>query len=189
MTASHRHGGKPRPLTTEGAETPVRAARKEACEMIRCARSGHKSPALKRRQRICGRSVDEWHEVSLFAIILQCPAKRVSAPSVVVGGSASRVSRPARSACRAAPEPSRQESSCKRGASHATCAVHGLSPFSSSLAVALSLVCCRWALNSATAHSIPVDSCRFPSTRPRRSVIRAGSPRHASHVLLSPRPP
>ena len=32
-------------LTTEGAETPVRAARKEACERIRFAQLGRNSPA------------------------------------------------------------------------------------------------------------------------------------------------
>ena len=70
-------------LTTEGAETPVRAARKEACERIRFAQSGHSSPTLNGRQTICGRGVDEWHGIPLFAIILPCPAERVSAASVV----------------------------------------------------------------------------------------------------------
>ena len=62
-------------LTTEGAETPVRAARKEACERIRFAQSGHTSPTFNRRQMTCGRDVDEWYEVPPFAIILPCPAK------------------------------------------------------------------------------------------------------------------
>ena len=52
-------------LTTEGAETPVRAARKEACERIRFAQLGRNSPTLDGRQMICGRGVDEWHEVRL----------------------------------------------------------------------------------------------------------------------------
>ena len=52
-------------LTTEGAETPVRAARKEACERIRFAQLGRDSPTLDGRQMICGRGVDEWHEVRL----------------------------------------------------------------------------------------------------------------------------
>ena len=52
-------------LTTEGAETPVRAARKEACERIRLAQIGRNSPTLDGRQMICGRGVDEWHEVRL----------------------------------------------------------------------------------------------------------------------------
>ena len=52
-------------LTTEGAETPVRAARKEACERIRFAQLGRSSPTLDGRQMICGRGVDEWHEVRL----------------------------------------------------------------------------------------------------------------------------
>ena len=46
------------PFTTEGTETPVRAARKEACERIRFAQSGHTSPILNGRQMICGRRVD-----------------------------------------------------------------------------------------------------------------------------------
>ena len=77
-------------LTTEGAETPVRAARKEACERIRFAQSGHTSPTFNGRQMICGRDIDEWHEVPLFVIIHPCPAKRVSAPSVVNGAGCSR---------------------------------------------------------------------------------------------------
>ena len=52
-------------LTTEDAETPVRAARKEACERIRFAQLGRNSPNLDGRQIICGRGVDEWHEVRL----------------------------------------------------------------------------------------------------------------------------
>ena len=52
-------------LTTEGAETPVRTARKEACERIRFAQLGRNSPTLDGRQMICGRGVDEWHEVRL----------------------------------------------------------------------------------------------------------------------------
>ena len=52
-------------LTTEGAETPVRAARKEACERIRFAQLGRNSPTLDGRQMICGRGVDDWHEVRL----------------------------------------------------------------------------------------------------------------------------
>ena len=52
-------------LTTEGAETPVRAARKEACGRIRFAQLGRNSPTLNGRQMIYGRGVDEWHEVRL----------------------------------------------------------------------------------------------------------------------------
>ena len=52
-------------LPTEGAETPVRAARKEACERIRFAQLVRNSPTLDGRQIICGRGVDEWHEVRL----------------------------------------------------------------------------------------------------------------------------
>ena len=66
-------------------ETPVRAARKEVCERIRFAQLGRDSPTLDGRQMICGRGVDDWHEVPLFAIILPCPAERVSAFSVVDG--------------------------------------------------------------------------------------------------------
>ena len=36
----------PRPFTTEDTETPVRAARKEADEIIRFAQSGHDTPTL-----------------------------------------------------------------------------------------------------------------------------------------------
>ena len=72
-------------LTTEGAETPVRASRKEACERTRFAQLGRNSPTLDGRQMICGRGVDEWHGIPLFAIILPCPAERVSAFSVVDG--------------------------------------------------------------------------------------------------------
>ena len=74
-------------LTTEGAETPVRAARKEVCERIRFVQSDHSSPTLNGRQMICGRGVDEWHGIPLFAIIHPCPAERVSVVSVVDGPS------------------------------------------------------------------------------------------------------
>ena len=42
-------------------------------------------PPVNGWQMICGRGVDELHEVPLFAIILPCPAERVSVPSVVDG--------------------------------------------------------------------------------------------------------
>ena len=43
----------------------LRAARKEADERIRFAQLGRNSPTLDGRQMICGRGVDEWHEVRL----------------------------------------------------------------------------------------------------------------------------
>ena len=41
-----------RPFTTEGTETPVRAARKEACERIRFARFGHDAPTFNLKSAV-----------------------------------------------------------------------------------------------------------------------------------------
>lgn len=63
-------------LTTESAKTPVRAARKEDCEKDAASRNPAATlPPVNGRQMICGRGVDDWHEVPLFAIILPCPAE------------------------------------------------------------------------------------------------------------------
>ena len=53
-------------------------------------RPGHNSPSTIRRRMICGRSADERHEVHPSHIIFPCPARRVSAPSVVLSGKTGR---------------------------------------------------------------------------------------------------
>ena len=80
-----QHESPPAVFTTEGTETPVRAARKEAFEIVRFAQPGHNSPGHQRTMpNPAGVALMNGTESIISASSFRAPRRRVSVFSVVL---------------------------------------------------------------------------------------------------------